>query len=164
MLNYPSAERFFDNCLLECGLLESKKQHVALAQIKADPAARSALLRTLRDIQTGADAVLARGKPAEDTLNLPANEWEKRWNAWAASRKAAFFSRAAMLMLGEKEFFPYFVQTLSSSFNIVFLGASSDVLQHATKLYLNGPEEDLSNSELARWWQAQEATGNLNFS
>lgn len=153
MLNYPNAQQFFENCLRESGLLDGRSPGLSLNEVRADLVAKKTLVRTLRDIQTGADAVLARGKPAEDTLGLSLAEWERRWSAWAASRKAAFFTRAALLLLGERAQLAYFINTLKTSHNLVFLGASSDVLQHATGHYLNGPEEDLPNAALARRWE-----------
>ncbi len=153
MLNYPSAERFFENCLIEAGVVSGYSSNLKLAEVEENPAVRQPLVKTLLDIQSGADAILAKGKPAEDTLNLPPKEWERRWSAWVASRRAAFFSRAALLLLGEQAYFGYFLDVLRTSHNIVFVGGASDVLQHATGQYLSGPEEDLSNSELANWWE-----------
>jgi hypothetical protein len=155
MLNYPTAERFFENCLVEAGLVEGERQGPSLEEAKSNPAVRRALVKALEDIKSGADVVLAKGKPAEDTLNLPPIEWERRWSAWAASRRAAFFARAALLMLGEKEYFDYFLNVLRTSHNIVFLGGASDVLQHATGYYLSGPQEDFTNAELAKWWEGK---------
>ncbi len=156
MLNYPSAERFFENCLLEAGLVESWSKPVMLSEIQANPALRREVLKSLRDVMIGADAVLAKGKPAEDTLNLPAKEWERHWSAWASSRRAAFFARSALLMLRQPEYFDYFLDILRTSHNIVFLSGASDVLQHASGHYLSGPEEDLSNGALASWWEKQQ--------
>src|SRR4051794_32180984 len=99
MLNTPSEAFFFENCLVESGLVDGRFQRIALAEVKTNSSQRKALKKALRDIQTGADAILARGKPAEDTLGLSAQEWEYRWSAWVASRKAAFYARAALLML-----------------------------------------------------------------
>ena len=153
MLNYPNAERFFDNCLIEAGVSYSWSSNPTLQGIQADPGLRQALLKALRDIQNGADAVLQRGKPAEDTLNLTTQDWEHRWAVWAGSRTAAFFSRAAMLMLGQVEYKPYFIQTLHNSHNLVFLGGASDVLQHSSGHYLTGPLEDMTNAQMAEWWE-----------
>lgn len=164
MLNYPSAERFFENCLVEAGMLDGKLQRLGLKEVRAEAGLRQAVVRALYDIQTGADAVLARGKPAEDTLELTPLEWERRWTAWAASRRASFFSRAALLLLGEREHFSYFIKTLNSSHNIVFLSGANDVLQHTSGRYLNGPEEDLPHAELAKWWEQRAAAGELNIS
>ncbi len=164
MLNYPSAERFFDNCLQEAGAGASGfGPQISLSEVRLNPEKCKAVVKALRDIQTGADAVLARGKPAEDTLGLTFAEWERRWMAWAASRKAAFFSRAALLLLGQAEYFDYFVATLKASHNIVFLGGANDALQHATGCYLSGPEEDLDNADLARWWEEQQSKGLISF-
>lgn len=155
MLNYPTAQRFFENCLIESGLVENEFEAPGLEEAKSNPATHRALVKALHDIQSGAEAVLARGKPAEDTLNLPPIEWERRWSAWAASRRAAFFSRAALLLLGEQEYVKYFLNTLRTSYNIVFLGGANDVLQHATGQYLSGPQEDLTNADLAAWWEGK---------
>jgi len=155
MLNHQSADKFFEHCLTECGLIEAWSQNLTLEQFVSNEKGRAELVKTLHDIKTGADAVYSRGKPNEIGADLSMAEWENRWNAWAASRKAAFYSRAALFLLGEMEHFEYFVQVLQNSHNIVFLSASSDVLQHATKRYLIGPEEDLSRNQLADWWEAQ---------
>lgn len=154
MLNTPNETLFFENCLAECGLAAHGKnfQRMGLAEIAADPGQVQAVRRTLHDVRTGADAVLARGKPAEDTLGLSPQEWEYRWAAWAASRKAAFYTRAGLLLLGESEHLPYFLNTLKTTHNIVFQCAASDLLQFATGCFLNGPEEDLSGHDLAKWW------------
>ncbi len=164
MLNYPDPERFFENCLLETEVMDGPLPAMILPQVQSNPALKKSLLRTLRDIRLGADSVLARRKPAEETLGLTVEAWEHRWVAWAASRKAAFYSRAAMLMLGETEYFSYFVKTLNSSHNIVFLCSASDALQHATGRYLSGAEEDLAYSELASWWEQQHTSGSLSVS
>lgn len=161
MLNTPSEDLFFENCLVESGLVDGRFQRIALAEVKTNPGQRKVVKKALRDIQTGADAVLARGKPAEDTLGLTAQEWEYRWSAWVASRKAAFYTRAALLMLGATEFLPYFLNTLKTTHNIVFQCAASDLLQHATGHLLNGPEEDLSSGELAKWWTAAFESGKV---
>jgi hypothetical protein len=152
MLNTPGAAFFFENCLVESGLVDGRFKRISLAEVKADTGQRQALKRALRDIQTGADTILARGKPAEETLGLSPQEWEYRWSAWAASRKAAFYARAALLMLGETELLPYFLHTLKTSPNIVFKSAASDLLQYTTGHILEGPEEDLSGRQLAAWW------------
>ncbi len=151
MLNYPNPERFFENCLIEAGLSEVAFK---LNEARNNPAIRNPLTRALLDIQTGADAVLARGKPSEDSLKLTFEEWDRRWTAWAASRKAAFYSRACLLMLGKTECKDYFIKTLRTSHNIVFLGAASDGLQHSSGRYLNGPEEDFTNAQMADLWEA----------
>ncbi len=157
MLNVPGANRFFENCLVECGLLDGKLQRVTLSQFVSDEKARSSLSRTLRDIKAGADKILNQGKPndLENAPNLTFEEWEWRWNAWAASRKAAFYSRAALFLLGEEipTHFSYFTNLLRTSHNIVFVSAANDVLQHATKRYLTGSEEDLGKTQLANWWE-----------
>jgi hypothetical protein len=153
MLNYQSADRFFEHCLVECGLLDGWSQHATLSQFKEDEKACAALIKTLQDVRLGADLTFRKGKPNESGAGLDFEEWERRWSAWAASRKAAFYSRAALFLLGDNSYFGYFIDTLRSSHNLVFLGASSDVLQHATGRYLNGPEEDLTKSQLADWWE-----------
>ena len=155
MLNYPDVELFFDNCLNEAGIKSDQAAPLSLVAISADLTLFQTLLATLHDLVNGADAVLARGKPAEDTLRLSDQEWEWRWTAWVASRKAAFFGRAALLLLGDTEQQTYFVKTLRTSHNIVFISAANDVLQHATGRYLNGPEEDLPHTQLAVWWESQ---------
>ncbi len=163
MLNTPDEAFFFENCLVETSLVNGRFQRLSLADMKADPAQRKLLKRALRDVQTGADAVLARGKPAEGTLGFSQHEWEYRWSAWVASRKAAFYARAALLLLGEIELLPYFLNALKTSPNIVFICASSDLLQHATGHFLNGPEEDLAGNELANWWIQHFDNGKVSF-
>lgn len=155
MLSYQSADKFFEHCLVECGLLDGWSQHVTLAQFKQDDKATSALLKTLQDIRSGADVTFAKGKPNENPGNLSGEEWERHWNAWAASRRAAFYSRASLFLLGDSQYFKYFVETLRTSHNIVFQSGANDVLQHATGHYLNGPEEDLGRLQLAEWWDKQ---------
>lgn len=162
MLNTPNEVLFFENCLAECGLAGQNFQRLSLSGITADPGQMQALKRSLHNIRTGADAVLGRGKPAEDTLGLTLQEWEYRWSAWAASRKAAFYARAGLLLLGENEHLPYFLSTLKTSHNIVFLCAASDLLQFATSHFLNGPEEDLSGPDLAKWWTTNFETGKIS--
>ncbi len=158
MLNYQSADRFFEHCLVEIGLLDGWTQRATLTQFTEDEKARVALIKSLHDIQSGADATYNKGKPNEDAEAAQnQTEWERRWNAWAASRKAAFYSRAALFMLGESQHFDYFVNTLRTSHNIVFQGAASDVLQHVTKQYLNGSDEDLNRTQLADWWEKYQA-------
>lgn len=161
MLNTPNEALFFENCLAECGLTGQNFSRLSLASIIADPAQAQALKRTLHDVRTGADAVLARGKPAEDTLGFSPREWEYRWSAWAASRKAAFYARAGLLLLGESENLPYFLNTLKTSHNIVFLCAASDLLQFATGHFLNGPEEELNGPDLAKWWSQNFEAGKI---
>jgi hypothetical protein len=162
MLNTPNEKLFFENCLAECGLSGPNYQRLTLAQVTADPGQTQALKRTLHDVRSGADAVLARGKPAEDTLGLSPQEWERRWSAWAASRKAAFYARAGLLLLGESEHLPYFLTTLKSTHNIVFLCAASDLLQFATGYFLNGLEEDLNGRDLSKWWAQQFEAGKVS--
>lgn len=161
MLNTANEASFFENCLVETGLVDGRFQRITLAEVRASAERQTALKRALRDIQTGADAVLARGKPAEDTLGLSLQEWEYRWSAWVASRKAAFYSRAALFLLGEAEFLPFFLNTLKTSHNIVFICATSDLLQHASGYILNGPEEDLPAARLADWWEQNFALGKV---
>ena len=161
MLNTPNEILFFDNCLAECGLSGPNFQRISFTEIMADPGRNQAIKRTLHDILTGADAVLERGKPDEDTLGLSPREWEYRWSAWAASRKAAFYARAGLLLLGESEHLPYFLSTLKTSHNIVFQCAASDLLQFATGHFLNGPEEELSGHDLAKWWTRNFEAGKI---
>ena len=162
MLNTPNETLFFENCLAECGLAGQNFQRLKLSQVTGDPGQTQALKRTLHDVRTGADAVLARGKPAEDTLGLGSREWEQRWSAWAASRKAAFYARAGLLLLGESEHLPYFLHTLKTTHNIVFQCAVSDLLQFATGHILSGPEEDLNGSDLAKWWAQNFEAGKVS--
>ncbi len=153
MLNYQTPAAFFENCIYECGLSEYWPQGLALAGVREDGRGRAEVVRLFEDMRAGADAILAGGKPVEADLDFA--EWSRRWSNWANSRKAAFFSRAALFMLGETSYANYFLDTLRNSHNIVFLGASSDVLQHAIGRYLDGPTEDLSKTQLADWWEAQ---------
>ncbi len=162
MLNTPNEVLFFENCLAQCGLTGQNFRRLSLSDVKADPGQAAALKRTLHDVRTGADAVLARGKPAEDTLGLSPKEWEYRWSAWAASRKAAFYARAGLLLLGESENLPYFLNTLKTSRNIVFQCAASDLLQFATGHFLNGPEEELNAQNLAKWWAQNFEAGKIS--
>lgn len=155
MLNYQSVDRFFEHCLMECGLTDGWSQHLTLSQFTGDEKARTSLIKTLQDIRVGADLTYRKGKPNESSPELDMDQWEKRWSAWAASRKAAFYSRAALFLLGDQGNFKYFLEVLRTSHNIVFLSAASDVLQHATGRYLNGYEEDLSKGQLADWWEKQ---------
>lgn len=161
MLNFPNEEKLFEACLVETGVSDGWSRHIGLAEVRADAGKCKTLTKALRDIVSGADAVLARGKPAEDTLGLSMEEWEKRWMAWAGARKAAFFGRAALLLLGEAEHFGYFTGTLRKSQNLVFLTGANDVLQHATGVYLTDAQETLGNPELAAWWDEQFAVGKL---
>lgn len=161
MLNYQNVDKFFDHCLMECGLTDGWSQRFTLTQFKSDEKARATLIKTLHDIQTGADATYRKGKPNEIGPDLSAEEWERHWNAWASSRKAAFYSRASLFLLGESHHFRYFLDILTTSHNIVFLSAASDVLQHATGRYLSGPEEDLTKVQLADWWQKQSSSLNI---
>jgi hypothetical protein len=163
MLNTPGTTFFFENCLVESGLVDGRFQRISLAEVKADAGLRQALIRTLRDILTSADTILARGKPAEETLGLSPQEWEYRWSAWAASRKAAFYARAALLMLGQTELLPYFLNTLKTSHNIVFICATNDLLQYTTGHILNGPEEDLPGRQLAAWWNQKLDSREITF-
>ncbi len=157
MLNVPGPDRFFENCLVECGLVDGKIQRVTLGQFSTEDKARAGLCRTLKSIMLGADKILAQGKPndLENAKTLPFEEWERRWKGWAASRKAAFYSRAALFMLGQDftQNFNYFLNILRNSHNILFIGAANDVIQHATGLYLNGPPEDFERKQLAGWWE-----------
>ena len=153
MLNYQTPAAFFQNCLYECGLSGNWPQGLTLAGLREDKRSRTEVVRLFEDLRAGADVNLARGKPVEADLDFA--EWSRRWSNWANSRKAAFFSRAALFMLGDASYRSYFLDTLRNSHNIVFLGASSDVLQHATGHYLDGPIEDLSKTQLADWWEAQ---------
>jgi hypothetical protein len=162
MLNTPNETLFFENCLAACGLTGQNFRRLSLSDFMADSSQTQALKRTLHDVRTGADAVLARGKPAEDTLGLSSQEWEYRWSAWAASRKAAFYARAGLLLLGEGEHLPYFINTLKTSHNIVFLCAASDLLQFATGRFLNGPEEELNRHDLAKWWTQNFEAGKIS--
>ena len=163
MLNTPNEALFFENCLAECGLSGAEKyQRISLAEVMAEPGRTQSIRRTLRDVLTGADAVLARGKPAEDTLGLSPREWEYRWSAWAASRKAAFYARAGLLLLGEDEYLPYFLNTFKTNHNIVFQCAASDLLQFATGHLLNGPEEDLGARDLAKLWEKAFEAGKIS--
>jgi hypothetical protein len=155
MLNYQSIDKFFERCLVECGLADGWSRHFTLAQFTGDEKAKTGLIKTLHDVQTGADATYSQGKPNESGANLGFDEWERRWNAWAGSRKAAFYSRAALFLLGEKAHFSYFLDILRTSHNLAFLGAANDALQHGTGHYLNGPEEDLTKNQLANWWETQ---------
>jgi hypothetical protein len=158
MLNYQSAAKFFEHCLMVCGLMGEGSQRATLAQFTGDEKANAELIRALHDVQTGADATFGKGKPNENGINLSAEEWERRWSAWAASRKAAFYSRAALFLLGETTHFDYFLETLRTSDNLVFLSATSDVLQHATGCYLNDREEDLTKNQLVEWWEKQRSS------
>jgi hypothetical protein len=153
MLNYPNLENFFLNCLEQCGLVDSYYQTTTptLAQLKADPKLQAAMVRSLNDIKSGADAMYESGKPADSIT--PYEEWERRWSAWTASRTAAFYSRAALMLLGDKSYFPYFIEILRDSQNLAFLSSSNDLLQHYSGYYLSGPEEDLTSSKLAGFWE-----------
>jgi hypothetical protein len=161
MLNFPNEEKLFEACLVETTVTDGWSRHIGLAEVRAAADKRRMVTKALRDIVSGSDAVLARGKPAEDTLTLSMDEWEKRWTAWAAARKAAFFGRAALLLLGESEHIGYFTRTLRASHNLVFLTGANDVLQHATGVYLTEAQEVLGNPELAAWWDEQFAGGKL---
>lgn len=152
MLNYQTPDAFIENCLYECGLSGYWPKPLILAGLRADKRGQAEVVRLLEDLRVGADDILAKGKPVEADLDLA--EWSRLWSNWANSRKAAFFSRAALFMLGNTRYAGYFLDTLRSSLNIVFLGASNDVLQHATGRYLDGPAEDLSKNQLADWWDA----------
>ncbi len=152
MLNHLNPDAFFENCLQQCALLTTEGQtRPTLSQLKADEKLRASLVRTLTDIKIGSDTIFARGKPSDIIADF--NEWERRWSAWASSRTAAFHSRAALLMLGDKSHFDYFLNVLRTSHNLAFLSASSDVLQHATSHYLSGPAEELNKAHLADYWQ-----------
>ena len=151
MLNYQTPDAFFENSLLECGVHEYLTQSLSLKQVKQDSQMQKELIRILQDIREGADAVYNKGKPVEAGLDF--EEWSKKWSAWASARKAAFFCRAALYILGDRSLSGYFLETLRNSHNIVFLGASSDVLQHATGHYLEGPEEDLTKQPLVDLWE-----------
>ena len=101
MLIYPNPDKFFDNCLEQCGLSDSlHRAALSLQNVHQDEALQRELARTLYDIMTGADTILKRGKPSGQTLEF--SEWERHFQAWASSRVAAFYTRAALLMLGEK--------------------------------------------------------------
>jgi hypothetical protein len=155
MLNYQSADSFFEHCLEQCGLTAASWQSgrvPTLAQLQADQSQRAELMARLQDIKQGADAVFAKGRPAEDTLELDLTEWERRWVAWTAARTAAFHSRAALFLLGERAEFDYLVGILRSSQNLVFLSGASDALQHGTGHYLSGPNEELTRQQLAEYW------------
>jgi|GEM_PF-1974620 len=152
MLNHLNPAAFFENCLQQCALLTAEGQPLpTLSQLKADEKLRALMLRTLTDIKIGSDAIFAKGKPSDNIADYV--EWERHWSAWASSRTAAFHSRAALLMLGDKGHFDYFLSVLRTSHNLAFLSASSDVLQHATGHYLTGPTEELSKAHLADYWQ-----------
>lgn len=154
MLNYADKNTFFVNCLVQCGLTDGRLSFLPnLEALQSDEKMRTSLKRSLNDIRVGADAVFARGKPAENTLGISFEEWEQRWTAWSSSRSAAFHSRAALFMLGEQHYLGYMLNILRSSHNAVFLSNASDLLQHASGHYLSGPSEDLTRDQLADYWE-----------
>ncbi|MEI6043838.1 MAG: hypothetical protein WCS37_05545 [Chloroflexota bacterium] len=155
MLNYQSADKIFEHCLTVCGLINEKSLRATLAELAKYNLVSALVIKALHDLQTGADATYSKGKPNENGVNLSAEEWERRWNAWVASRKVAFYSRAALFLLAETDYFDYFLEILRTSDNLVFLSAASDVLQHATGCYLDEREEDLTKSQLVQWWEKQ---------
>lgn len=151
MLNYQTPDAFFGNCLYECRLIFNDPYTFTLAGVRQNSQLFSQLVRSLRDVRDGADAIYSKGKPSDEGLDY--EEWSRLWSKWATARRAAFFSRAALYILNAENYFDYFLDTLRNSHNIVFLGASSDVLQHANAHYLDGPNEDLSRNALAEWWE-----------
>jgi hypothetical protein len=152
MLVYSSPDRFFENCLEQCALRDSRQRKApTLSEAKADESLHRTLVRALNDLRSGADAVYARGKPSGETDDYA--DWGQRWQAWVSARTTAFYSRAALVMLAEKGYLAYFLEILRTSDNLAFLGASNDLLQHASGYYLSGAEEDLTRSQLADFWQ-----------
>ena len=151
MLNYQTPDAFFEHCLSECGLKTLLPTQLTLNEVRSNRQTYQEVLHTLQDLRKGADTIFERGKPSDK--NLSVEVWTQRWTDWSNARKAAFFSRAALFVLGDQSYAEYFVNTLRASYNIVFLGASSDALQHATGQYLEGPDEDLTQDKLADWWQ-----------
>jgi hypothetical protein len=149
MLAYSNPEKFFNNCLEKSGL--DGQVLPTIAQIKADAELQKVVVRTLNDLRNGADAIFVRGKPSGEVADFA--EWESHWTNWTASRSAAFYSRAALLMLGQKEYFGYFINTLKDSDNLEFLSCASDVLQHASGHYLFGENEELTRFQLSDYWQ-----------
>lgn len=154
MLSFADKNVFFENCLVQCGLTDGRLQVVpSLTNIQNDERLRINLLRLLEDIRAGADAVYEKGKPAENSLGLDLTEWERRWQAWSAARSAAFHSRAALFMLGQKQHLDYFLQIIRKSQNAVFLSGATDLMQHAVGHYLSGTNEELTRDALADYWQ-----------
>ncbi len=149
MLAYSNLEKFFNNCLEKSGL--NGQALPTLEQVRDNADLQKEVVCSLNDLRSGADTIFARGKPAGEVAAFA--EWESRWNTWTAARSAAFYSRAALLMLGQKEYFDYFLKTLKISDNLEFLSCASDVLQHATGHYLSGKNEELTKLQLADYWQ-----------
>ncbi|MEI7554214.1 hypothetical protein [Candidatus Chlorohelix sp.] len=149
MLVYSSPDRFFENCLEQCALHDNGlRKAPTLSEAKAAESLHRTLVRALNDLRNGADTVYARGKPSGEVA-----DWERRWQAWASARTTAFYSRVALMLLGEKGYLAYFLEILRTSDNLAFLGVSNDLLQHASGYYLSGAEEDLIQSQLADFWQ-----------
>ncbi|NWJ44426.1 MAG: hypothetical protein HXX08_00965 [Chloroflexi bacterium] len=152
MLVYSSPDRFFENCLEQCALRDSwQRKAPTLSEAKVAESLYRTLVRALNDLRSGADTVYARGKPSGEIDDSDA--WERKWQAWASARATAFYSRAALVLLGEKGYLAYFLEILRTSDNLAFLGASNDLLQHSSGYYLSGAEEDLTRSQLADFWQ-----------
>jgi hypothetical protein len=154
MLNFADKNVFFENCLVQCGITDGRLHTFPnLETIQDNPKLLVSLVRTLEDVRAGADALFEKGKPAENTLGLDMVEWERRWAAWSAARSAAFHSRAALFMLGQRHYLDYFLQIIRRSQNAVFLSGTSDLLQHSSGHYLSGTNEYLSHDPLATYWQ-----------
>lgn len=153
MLNIANKNLFFENCLVQCGLTDGRLHHFPLFdEIKNDEKICSHLIRTLEDIRAGADALYEKGKPAENTLGLDMLEWERQWQAWSVARSAAFHSRAALFMLGERRDLNYFLVAIQKGQNAVFFTVANDLMQHASGHYISGYAEELSRDSLASYW------------
>lgn len=151
MLNYQTPDALFNYCLYECGLADFANSSLKIEDLLQDSSARAQFVRTLEDMRSGAEAVYKKGKPSEKELEY--DEWLRQWQAWSSARKVAFYSRAALLLLGDTSHVSFFLETLAKSHNIVFLVVSRDLLQHLAGQYTQEPLEELSADEIHAWWE-----------
>lgn len=151
MLNFRTPDALFNNCLYECGLTQSPESLAKLDELLTDATVRAQYVRRLEDIRDGSEAIYKKGKPSDKKLAY--EEWSRQWQAWSSARKTSFYSRAALLMLGDNSQINFFVDTLAKSHNAVFSVVSRDLLQYVASQFSDESLDELSPSEIRAWWE-----------